>query len=316
MPIPSLTRFGYFAGAFMVLLVVGVMVLAPDTATRFALQLERRMAGLEMHTTHIEGFEIPYLAGGEGPTLLLLHGFSANKDNFTRVAKHLTPHFRVVVPDLPGFGDASAPDDAGYGLPAQRRRIEAIIDAIGLSGPLHVGGSSMGGYLAMALALENPDRVASLWLLAPFGLEGAEQSELRTHYVETGEIGLLAETPAEFDAVMELVFHERPYLPWFVRDTLAKRAAARYERYRAIFLDVQEAEPLNARVADIDVPTLLVWGEEDRALHPSGARVYVEANPDATDLQMMPAMGHLPMMEAPEATAERLLAFHARHFGD
>ena len=44
--------------------------------------------------------------------------------------------------------------------------------------------------------------------------------------------------------------------------------------------------------------------------------VTVEANPDATDLQMMPAMGHLPMMEAPEATAERLLAFHARHFGD
>lgn len=311
--IPSLTRFGYISAALVLLLVLAVMIFAPATATRFALQVERLMAGLEQHEAEVDGFEMPYLAGGEGPTLLLLHGFTANKDNFSRVAKHLTRDFRVVVPDLPGFGEASAPADADYGLDAQVARVAAFMEAVDLEGPVHVGGNSMGGYIAASLALSHPDKVASLWLLAPAGLAGEETSEMRRELAETGRNPLLVERAENYDEVLDMVFAETPFLPWFVRDTLAARAAARFDRYERIFGQIYDAPPLNDRVEQIQTPTLLVWGAEDRVLHPSGAKVWMERHP-ASQLQMLPGIGHLPMMEAPEATAEALLAFHAESF--
>ena len=165
--IPSLTRFGYISAACVLLLVLGVMIFAPATATRFAVQVERLMAGLEQDSVEVDGFEMPYLAGGEGPTLLLLHGFTADKDNFSRVAKHLTRDFRVVIPDLPGFGEASAPEDADYGLDAQVARVAGFMEAVGIEGAAHVGGSSMGGYIAASLALVHPDTVSYTHLTLP-----------------------------------------------------------------------------------------------------------------------------------------------------
>jgi triacylglycerol lipase len=312
--IPSLTRFGYISAACVLLLVLGVMIFAPATATRFAVQVERLMAGLEQDSVEVDGFEMPYLAGGEGPTLLLLHGFTADKDNFSRVAKHLTRDFRVVIPDLPGFGEASAPEDADYGLDAQVARVAGFMEAVGIEGAAHVGGSSMGGYIAASLALVHPDKVASLWLLAPAGLAGEQTSEMRRELAETGRNPLLVERAENYDKVLEMVFHEVPFLPWFVRDTLAERAAARFERYTRIFGQIYDAPALNARIDEIQAPTLLVWGAEDRVLHPSGAQAWMERHPNS-ELQVLPEVGHLPMMEAPQKTAEALLAFHAERFG-
>lgn len=313
--IPSLTRFGYISAACVLLFVLGVMILAPATATRFAVQVERLMADLEQDSVTVDGFEMPYLAGGEGPTLLLLHGFTANKDNFSRVAKHLTQDFRVIIPDLPGFGEASAPEEADYGLDAQVARVAGFMEAVGIEEAAHVGGNSMGGYIAASLALAHPDKVASLWLLAPAGLAGEQTSEMRRELAETGRNPLLVEQPENYDAVLEMVFHKPPFLPWFVRDTLAERTAARFERYTRIFGQIYDAPALNERVAEIQAPTLLVWGAEDRVLHPSGAEVWMDAHSDS-QLQMLPRVGHLPMMEAPQKTADALLAFHAERFGE
>lgn len=309
--LPSLTRFGYVSAGLLLLLVLAVMIFAPATATQFAVQIERLMAGIEEQRVEVDGFTIPYLEGGEGPTLLLLHGFTANKDNFSRVARHLTRDFRLVIPDLPGFGDASAPEDADYGIDAQVTRISAFMDALALDGAVHVGGNSMGGYLAAALAAKHPERVASLWLLAPGGLEGEQTSDFYREYADTGRNALLATDPSEYDRVLDAVFHEAPFLPWFVRDTLAERAAARHAHYQRIFEQLVAEPGLNDRIAAIEAPTLLVWGEEDRILDPSGAAVWMDAHEDSR-LQMLPGVGHLPMMEAPKDVAEALLSFHAR----
>ena len=82
-----------------------------------AIRVQRRKAGLEEKTLRIEGHDIIYLDGGSGETLLLLHGFGANKDNWLPIAPLLAPHFRLIIPDLPGFGDSSR-DDAQHGAAA------------------------------------------------------------------------------------------------------------------------------------------------------------------------------------------------------
>lgn len=310
---PSLTRFGYYAGAVTLLLVIAVMVFAPRTATEFALQFERRMASLEEHRVEAAGFTIPYLETGEGPTLVLLHGFTANKDNFTRIARYLNRDFHLVIPDLPGFGEASAPADARYDTSAQIPRLLAFLDALELEGPVHLGGSSMGGFMAARLALAAPERVASLWLLAPGGLMGETTSDIWKRYEETGRNPLLPQTVDDYEWTMDAVFHEPPSVPWFVRDTLAERTVERYDHYADILQQLRADAPLNAQVSKIDTPTLLVWGMEDQVLHPSGAKAWTSAHPD-TRFVPMEGVGHLPMLEAPERSADAFRRFYRERF--
>ncbi|UUZ47916.1 alpha/beta fold hydrolase [Massilia sp. B-10] len=81
--------------------------LNPVGMTAAGLWLERRISGLATRSIRVDGFDMPYLEGGTGEVLLLIHGFGGDKDNFTRIARFLTPHYRVIIPDLPGFGDAT-----------------------------------------------------------------------------------------------------------------------------------------------------------------------------------------------------------------
>src|ERR1700710_2020288 len=83
--------------------------LFPAQFARAAANAERGAAGLERKETDIPGLHVVYLEGGQGKPLLLLHGFGADKDNWTRVARYLTPHFHVFALDLPGYGESAQP---------------------------------------------------------------------------------------------------------------------------------------------------------------------------------------------------------------
>lgn len=306
----AFARFGFRFLVAALVLVLAFVLLAPAQATRFALGIERGLSGLETRRATIPGFDMPYLVGGQGEPLVLLHGISANKDNFTRVARQLTPHFQVVIPDLPGFGEASAPADADYGLIAQVRRVAAFLDTLGLE-RVHLGGSSMGGYIAAAFAAEYPDRVASLWLLAPAGLESARPSPVRTALDETGEIPLFARSPEDFPRVVSLVFNKAPPMPWFVRNTFAAEAAQRYDHYHRVLLQIGESPALEPMVERITAPALVVWGDGDRVLDMSGAEVFRSLRPAGTTVRIMPGIGHLPMLEDPATSARDFLEFQA-----
>lgn len=93
----------------------------------------RRRARMTRRTLRLDsGENFVYLDGGNGPPLLLLHGFGGTKDNFTRVAAALTPHYRVIAPDHLGFGESDKPDHADYAPLAQARRLRAFVRALGL----------------------------------------------------------------------------------------------------------------------------------------------------------------------------------------
>lgn len=296
--------------AVLVLLVAGLVafdVLAPHTSARVGLSLEQRRSGLHEAVATIPGFEVPYLEGGGGEPLLLVHGFGAEKNNFTRVARHLTPHFRVIAPDLPGFGEASKPDTASYTMAEQVERLRQFAQVLGLK-RLHLGGSSMGGFIVTLWAAKYPDEVASLWLLAPAGTRASWDSELRRHYQDTGEILLVAKTPEEHARIMDFVMSDPPWLPYSVKRVLGERAAANYPLHVKIFRQMGQEAPVEDLAARIDTPALIVWGTEDRALNPKGADALRAIMPNARAI-LMPGIGHLPMIEAVRQSAEDYLAF-------
>src|SRR5262249_55516190 len=203
----------------IVVLVAGVValdLLMPQVMAPLLLRLEERRCGLVAGRVCIENVEIAYLEGGRGEPLILVHAFGATKDNFTRVAAYLPPHYRVLIPDLPGFGDSSKPETASYSIAQQVEWLRAFATALGV-GRVHLGGSSMGGFIATLYALTYPDDVGSLWLLAPAGTEAAFDSELARRISETGENMLVASTPEAFARTMDFVLTRKPFMPYSVK---------------------------------------------------------------------------------------------------
>jgi pimeloyl-ACP methyl ester carboxylesterase len=275
-----------------------------------ALRRARRRAHLVRRTVRLDtGESYVYLDGGTGPTLLLLHGFGATKDNFTRVAALLTGSYRVVVPDHLGFGESDKPEHADYSPVAQARRLRAFVQALGL-GAVDLGGNSMGGHIAMTYAALYPDDVRSLWLIDAGGVWSGPQGELQKHLQRTGRNLLVASTEAEFAEVFRFVVHKPPAVPKAIMKVLAQARIANLALERRIFAQAS-ADSVEDRVRGLPVPTLIVWGEEDRVFPPGTADVIHALLPNS-EVVVLPEIGHLPMFEAPERCAADYRAFRAR----
>jgi len=306
---------------FLCLTLTGVFLaglawfLLPGFSYSVLVTAERLHSGLYPMETTVDGSPVAYLEGGDGEVVLLLHGFTASKDHWTRVARFLTPHVRVIAPDLPGFGESGLVDGGDYSVTAQARRIHDFARALGLT-RFHLGGSSTGGNIAGVYAAMYPESVMSLWLIAPLGVQGAAPSDV-DRMVAAGEPPpLIIERPEEYGQVLDLVFEHRPWIPSPMRRHLARQAAARYHHYTWIYGQIRSAgpdglvpaTPLQPYLSGSVIPTLIVWGDKDRVLDVSGAELLAGVMNDA-QVDIMADVGHLPMLESPETVAHRYLEF-------
>jgi len=298
------------------LMVVGLVCFYyffPGTMFDFLVNLERSAGGLEKRTVIVDGLRIEYLEGGKGDALVLLHGFGADKDNWTRFGKYFTKQFRVIAPDLPGFGESSADADLDYTISAQASRVKAFIAALGIK-TMHLGGSSMGGHIAGVYASKYPQDLKSLILIAPAGIAAAEPSELDRQLKEGKLNPLIAKSTDGFDHLLNFVFHERPFIPGAVKKHLMQTAIERQPLNTAIFKQFYknwDTPPLEVLMKGLPTPTLIVWGSNDRVLHVSGANILEAALP-RSQVAVMDHVGHLPMIEKPKETADLYLAFLER----
>jgi abhydrolase domain-containing protein 6 len=300
---------------FLLLLIVAAVVVLgvmnfyfPDQLASLAMDVERGAAHLQRKETDIPGgFHIVYLEGGQGQPLILLHGFGADKDNWTRVSRFLTPHYHVYAPDLPGFGESSKPDSAGYSIADQVGYVAAFAAAVHLE-KFDLGGNSMGGDISASYAAAHPQQVHSLWLLAPGGVSTAEPSDL-VKIIQAGQPNpLVAHTPEQYQQLLNFVFVKPPFVPKAVLGVLARRAADNAKLDDKIFVQLVNSAPLEPQVTGLTTPTLVVWGDHDRALSDTGAAVLTKLMPNAKSV-IMPDMGHVPMIEAPSKTAADYIQF-------
>ena len=292
-----------------------LLVAAVDPrAAGFWMALERRLSALRTGTVRTGGFDMPYLEGGTGEALVLIHGFGGDKDNFTRIARHLGTHFHVVIPDLPGFGDASRVPDARYDIASQVARVRAFVDALGL-GRIHLGGNSMGGFIAAQYAATYPDDVRSLWLLDAAGFDGAFDTDVIRRYERTGETVLLVRSRDGFDELMSKVMHQHAWVPPAVLHALADRGIRDRPLHDRIFQEIGTGSPtLEPLAAAIRAPTLIVWGRDDQILNP-GVAAHMQASIAGSEVMLLTETGHLPMVERPRQVAAAFLAFIARRAG-
>ena len=298
------------AGLLLVLVAVvyGIFdFFLPQRFTEAALGAERGAAGLQRREIAIPGFNLVYLEGGQGKPLILLHGFGADKDNWTRVARYLTPHFHVYALDLPGYGESPLPTPEECDIAHQVTYVGEFAAALGLE-HFDLGGNSMGGWISGAYAAAHPDQVDSLWLLAPAGVSTAQDSDLVKIVKSGGHVPLIARTPEEYEQLLDFVFVHRPYVPHAVISVLAQHAAEHYDFNQKVFAVLVKDAPLEPQLKNLPTPTLIVWGDHDRALNDSGAEVLHQLLPNSRVI-IMPDMGHVPMVEAPAQTAADYIGF-------
>lgn len=275
-------------------------------------QLLAQRLGLRSGVATIDGHQLRYWEGGnsKAPTLLLLHGFGASKENWLTLAPRLSRQFHLLIPDLPGFGQSSFSADADYQLASQAARIAELLRRCE-RGPAMVVGSSMGGAIAAQIAALYPEQVASLCLMNAAGAPATRLSVLESG-LAAGVNHLAPERKQDVATVFDICLHRRHramgrLLAW----CMAKDMVHRYPVNRALF------KGLVASLADtwaclpaIAAPTLALWGDSDRVLDMSCGEAFSRRVAHC-QLAVMPGVGHLPMIEAPDETAQLLRDFWA-----
>jgi pimeloyl-ACP methyl ester carboxylesterase len=296
----------------LALVAVGVSLyfyFSPERLVRRALDYERGLAGLVRKEAELPGgLRYAYLEGGMGEPLMLLHGFGANKDNFVRVAKYLTPNYRVIIPDHLGFGESARPAKADYAPRAQAERLRALARALGMT-RLHLGGNSMGGHIALTYAALYPREVASLWLLAPAGVWSAPPSEVRKRIADTGRNPMIVKNEEEFAELVAVVTAAPLPIPRRFLDVLAQERIRNRDLEQRIFKQLAD-DSVEQRVRGLATPALIVWGAQDRVLHPASAGI-LQMLLTRSEVVMMPDVGHVPMLEQPERSALEYLRFRS-----
>lgn len=296
------------------LLYLGVIYLAPGFAYGCIQKLERSLSSLTTKNVQVGQFEISYMEGGSGETLVMLHGFGANKDHWTRTSRHLVKHFHLVIPDLPGFGESSRHGNQVYAIRHQADRMAAFLDTLEIESCI-IAGNSMGGAIAAEIAKRFPGRVKMLWLIAPAGVLSADIPEA-WEYLEQGINPLLVENPGDFQRLLEVTFVKTPYLPNWAKRYLTDRAVLHRPSLDRIFGDlISHGFSLERTLRKSIIPTLILWGAEDRILDVSGAHILGKIIPHAQVL-IMQETGHVPMLEYPELTARHWLTFHDKTKSD
>jgi triacylglycerol lipase len=262
----------YAAGvvALVLICIVGLNYIFPEFTAGQLLALRLKVMGFSDKRVRIPGFNIAYWESGQGEPLVLVHGMGVDRGTLLDVAGKLNRKFRVILPDLPGFGDSDKPETGDYGIEAQVDHLRQFIEAIGLT-RVHLAGHSMGGWISAGLASSSPDMVASLWLIAAAGTSDLDHSvAMEAH--RRGEYVLCCRMPSDLRGIMKLAMVKLPTLPHCVWETLGRRAAANYELHKKIFdrimADVTGYD-LEKRLPGIKAPTLLLWGDSDRLVPPS-----------------------------------------------
>ncbi len=298
----------------VVALVVGAGALFPKEVVAFGLMAERFRNGLSYETILVEGETWHYLAGGaqDAPAVLMIHGFGADKDNWLRFSGELKDRYRLIAPDMPGFGQSARHADWDYTLPRQVERLHQFVNAIGLR-KFHLIGNSMGGFVTALYADQYPEQVQSIGLFNNAGIRPRVENQM-TLALKRGDNPLLLQSVEDFDRLLNFVMEKRPFIPPLAKKVIAERTLAQrdfnaliYEQYQA-----DRARGLEPVIARLKAPTLILWGRQDRAIDVSVVNIMRDLKPDA-EVAILDDTGHLPMIERPALTAQRYVSFVAKH---
>jgi pimeloyl-ACP methyl ester carboxylesterase len=233
------------------------------------------------------------------PTVILLHGLGASAASFHPVIGHLRRSYRVIVPDLPGYGWSRPPRGRAFLTFGEIVDVvEAFVAKVTPRGA-YLAGNSMGGWLAAKLAARRPDLVRGLALLNPGG--PALNAE---DWVDFARV-LSAEDAGAVTQLVSRLFHRPPPVLRLVAKDLYRLLRAPPVMHLVATLQSDDFVSA-AELGRVECPAVLIWGENDRLI-PDGCRSFFLEKLPRVRHEPIPDCGHCPQLECPRRTAEILL---------
>jgi len=272
---------------------------------------------LPLKSVMVDGQRISYLDQGQGPPVLLIHGFGGSMWQWEHQQSALATRFRVITPDLPGSGLSDKPDIA-YTPDEMLQFLAGFLDALRIPQASLVG-NSMGAGLAIGMALDQPDRVSKLVLIS--GLPPRVMDHLANPSIKRA---LTAGTPSWlvsfgnflFGGLMvDRILKEIVYDHTLLTPAVLERSNRNRQRPGLIKPLMTVGDNLPAweeryapRIGTITQPTMILWGEEDRVFPIKAGRLLHELIPKSA-FTAIPRAGHIPQWEQPEPVNAYLRSF-------
>ena len=301
--------------AILVIVLGGSYLFAPQWLMQANFKREAMAAKLDTQSMQVGDTRWVYYEGGTGPTIVLLHGFASDKEVWLPVAKLLTPHFHLIIPDLPGWGASSRNPSGNYDIDAQAARLSAFVLALHLPRFLLVG-HSMGGAIAGLYAAKHPEHVAALALVDSFGLKSKENTFGRL--VRSGSNPFIFDNRAGFARLAALAFDQPPEPPGRFVDVLVKRNEADHAFIKRTFnalLQPSQSLSLQQQLGRLTMPVLGLWCHDDKIIDISALDNLRNGLTAASAISTSTVSGcdHMPMLEKPQETAQILTGFALSH---
>ncbi len=284
-----------------ILLTVGVSAALTTLVVRFYRRpyetlLDAARAGMllrGMREETIGAGEVPmhfYCAGRRGIPIVLVHGLGSSAETWAPLMWRLSKEFLVYAPDMPGFGRTPmAPE--GVNILTHVLYLERFLDALGYPRVILVG-NSLGGWIATRFAVEHPERVEHLYLLNSAGLR---REEMNSPY---------AVDRASARRSIEYISGRAMPLPGFVLDAIVRNS--QNPAYAGFIQGYDPAEELDGVLTQVQTPTTIIWGEQDRLFPVSIAREFHSGIANA-ELVLLPNAAHMPQTQSTKRVAQIIM---------
>lgn len=270
----------------------------PLTVFFAARELYLRAIGMRSSSVRVGPHRIHYFdSGGEGPPLVMVHGVASRAADAAPLYRALSRTHRVYAPDLLGYGESDRPRDSDYSVRTQAEVVRGLMDALGIA-QADVIGVSMGGWVALTVAAEHPERVRRLVLVSSAGVAfptTLHPSSFSPRNLEELRASIALQTDRKVpDFILRDLLRRSRLKAWVVRRSMASMLTRR--------------DLLDGRLQRVTMPVLLVWGTRDRIVPISVAAALQREMPHAR-LVRLEGCGHLAVVECREEALGAIATF-------
>jgi abhydrolase domain-containing protein 6 len=281
-------RLRYWACALLVFVLQGLL------ATRSAQGVDR--CPIATLSEEIDGGKIVYNVAGAGPTVVLLHGLFASKEQWNTLSCLLADQgYRTIAVDLPGYGKSVGYPLADYRLENQIAKLRALMSRLHVA-QFDLAGNSMGGAISSLYASRYPEQVRSLAFIgSPLGVTG--WTDAMHHAIYRGINPFIPINVWQFDIELQLLFVTPPSIGDAEKQSMVAMYVANNRHYVQVWNIVNLYDDVLMRRPMPKLPTLIIWGIDDRIFGVRGAKRLQRVAP-GSELHELPHAGHLLQVES------------------
>jgi pimeloyl-ACP methyl ester carboxylesterase len=300
---PRALRFLFRIVLVSVCIAIGVGITAwlrPFWVLQKITEFQLLRAGIHSRSMILDGVRVHYLEGGSGKPIVLIHGLGSQAwQDWDDLAPQLVrAGYHVYALDLLGFGNSAKPDVA-YSIPLEAQFVEGFMNAKHLES-VDVIGNSMGGWIALTVALERPPLVARLILLDSVGM---------TFRFSFDPMIFTPETRAQVDQLIAGLTGESSEAPNLLKDDVIRRARNDGWVVKRVLASMTEGRDfLDTRLSSIKIPTLIIWGKQDTLVPPAlGLSMHTEIS--QSTMVIYDQCGHIALQMCSDRVTPTVLSF-------